>query len=148
MTHAKHVRIYRHVRFVEPNSLHHVGRFAPNARQCRQFGRRAGHFALEIVYQFARHSHQMVGLGVRIAHRLNVLEHLFHLGFGHFFGRGKTCKQGRRNLIDALIGALRAEQRGHQQLKGRAEFKFSGYNWGLRTKVIQYVFVSFVSCHR
>ena len=55
-------------------------------------------------------------LGVIKSAGVNVFFHLFHVGFGKGFQRGKACKECRRDHVDAGIGALSRKPNGKQQL--------------------------------
>ena len=55
-------------------------------------------------------------LGVIKSAGVNIFFHLFHVGFGKGFQRGKACKERRRDHVDAGIGALSRKPNGKQQL--------------------------------
>lgn len=118
MAHTVDVCVYCHCWLSEPDSLQYVGCFAAHARQTGEFFGGGGHLAVEIAHEHAGHLDQMLSLGVGIAHGSDVFENVVDAGFGHGLGRGVATEEGRGDLVDALIGALRAEECGDEQLEG------------------------------
>ena len=47
---------------------------------------------------------------------MDVLLHLRHIRLGQRLQGGEPCKEGRRYLVDPLVGALRRQPHGEEQL--------------------------------
>ena len=115
--HTEHVRVNRHRRLVEHHRKYHVGSLAPHAGYLCQFLKRTGHFAAIAVNQGIGHPHQRARLVVGESDAFYVFKNIFRRGFCHRLGRGISLEQCRSDHVDALVGTLRRQYHGHEQLK-------------------------------
>ena len=136
MAHAENVRIDRHRSASEPHGLHHIRRLATHARQFYQIVHIARHFTAEVAHHHPRHFHEVLRLRVRIAHAANILENLLRLSLGHRFRIGKSGEKRRRHLIDALVGALCAEQSCTKELESTAKLQLRCHHGHLLAEII------------
>jgi hypothetical protein len=91
----------------------------PNTRQLHQVGHLGGHLAVVVLEQSARCSLHALGLLPEEARGVQHLLQLHHVGARERGRVGPLREQHRRDRVDARIGGLGREDRGHQELKGR-----------------------------
>ena len=141
------MRIYRHSRLPEGYGLYHVGRLPAYARQIQQGIHILWHLALMFLHQLAGHLHQVLCLGVGVAHATDIIQYLVGFGLCHLLGIRVTAEQVWCDLIHALVCALCTQHHRHQQLKHTAIRQFGIHLWHLLAEVLQYQSVSLFSPH-
>ena len=97
-----------------------VSRLAPHAGEGGQLIHRPRDLAAVIFHQRRGHAAQALGLVAEEAGRLDVLLHRLPRGGGIVCGGLVLAEQVFRDLVHALVGALRRQDRRHQQLQRRA----------------------------
>ena len=114
-----HVRIHDYAHGdAKRRAQHDVRRFSRHARQRQQFLHRARHFAAKFLDDFFARAHDGFGLIPEKARWPDVLFEFRGICVGKIFRRAIFHEQRFRDLIDALVRALRRKNRGDQQLKG------------------------------
>ena len=145
--HAEHMRVDCHRGMSEPYGLNHIGGLLAHARQLHQLVVALGHLARMVGYQCPCHGHQVARLGVGVAHRPYILQHIVGLGLRHTARVGIMAEKVGRHLVNALVGTLGRQHRGDEQLKCRSKQQL-GRHMGLRhPKGVEYALVAFFSCH-
>src|SRR3954463_3128494 len=94
-----------------------IGRLATNARQLHEILHCLWHLAAVVRHHFSGHPEKRPRLAAKEPGRLDLW---FELRSGRFRKRlwiGIALEEGRRNLIDALVGALRREDGRDQELE-------------------------------
>ena len=86
------MRIYRHSRLPEGYGLYHVGRLPAYARQIQQGIHILWHLALMFLHQLAGHLHQVLCLGVGVAHATDIIQYLVGFGLCHLLGIRVTAE--------------------------------------------------------
>ena len=102
------------------NTLDDVGSLATNARQVEQLTHVRGYLAMMTLHQHTGHLRQMSGFGVRIRNATYIFEDLVGISLCHRMGIGEATEKLGGYLVDALVGTLRTEDNGYQQLKDTA----------------------------
>ena len=115
------VRVHRDARHAERVSQHHVGRLAADAGQGDQVLLLAWHLPAVPVAERLAEPDQAVGLGPEEPGRLDDLLQLGPVGRGVVRSGPVAAEQHRRHLIHQLVGGLRGQDRGDQELKRGGE---------------------------
>ena len=84
---------------------------------------------------------------MRIRHTFDVFIHVVGLNGCHCLCIGEAAKQFGGHLIDALVGALGAEDDGHQQLIDAAKLQLGAYLRHLLLEIGQYGVVTLLFLH-
>lgn len=141
MTHTENVRVDWHRCLAERHSQHHVSRLAPYAWQAQQTVEVVRHFAPVLALYHASQLDEVARLGVRITHTLHVFVHLKLVGFCHRACVGIVGEEFGRHLIDTLVGALRTEHNGNEQLEHAAKLQFGSHFWMDAAEVVEHIFI-------
>ena len=99
------------------DAAHDVGGLAGHAGQPGQFIHLARHFAAEFLADQSACALDALGFVAKETGGTDQFLQLRAVGGGHCFRRRETGEQGRRHLVDPLVGALGRKDRRHQQLK-------------------------------
>ena len=110
---------------------HHVGGLAPDPGQLEQGVALARHLPAVIADQRLAQGHDILGLGVEQADRLDVLAHPIDAQGDHLRGRVGGGEQGGGCLVDPDVGRLGRQHDGDQQGKGIGVFQL-----GLRRRFL------------
>ncbi len=100
-----------------------VGGLASDARQFDQRVHRARHLAAMGLDDLGRHTQERTRLGAEEPGRLNLRLELVGRRPGERAGVRVAAEERRRDLIDALVGALRRQDRRDQELVGVREMQ-------------------------
>jgi len=98
-------------------SEHNIGRFSRDARKRQELLHRARHLAAKSLDEQRARAADILGFRVEEAGGSDDLFELSRAGANHRLGRRHRGEQLRRDLIHALIGALRREDRCDEQLE-------------------------------
>lgn len=120
------MRIYRHVRLVPDDGTNDIGRLPPDTRQAKQGIVVLRHLSAIVIDQTLGHTQKMAGLIARIRDGLDVFVEFIDSRLGHLLRCGKSLQEIGGDEVDPLIGALRREDYGHQQLKGVVVVQLGG----------------------
>ena len=102
---------------VERGTDHDVRRFPADPRQLGQGVKIGGNFAAVILDKGLRHAEQILGLGAKEAGRADDRLKFARLNFGKGLGIGTSREKRGSDHIYALIGALRGEDGGDEELE-------------------------------
>src|SRR5690348_11769932 len=100
---------------------HHVGGLEPHAGQLDEGRALARHLAAVTLDERLGHAEQRAGLGAEEARRADLALELLRPGLRQRVGSWIRLEQTGRDHVDALVGALRRENGGDQQLERRVE---------------------------
>lgn len=117
----QHVAIHRQARHAQRVAQDDVGGLASHARELDEIVHARRHFAPVSFHERAGHAGQRLRLGSEEAGRLNLRLQLRGRGLRQRAGVRVSREEGRRDSIDALVRALRRENRGDEQLVRIAE---------------------------
>ena len=135
------MRVDGHRSLAERHSQHHVSCLSPYARQAQQTVEVVRHLTPVFTLYHASEFYEVASLGVGIAHALHVFVHLKLVGFCHRACVGIMGEEFGRHLIDTLVGTLRAEHNGNEQLEHAAKFQF-GSHFGMdAAEVVEHIFI-------
>jgi len=112
------VRIHGERRYAKGIGQHHIGGFLSHPGESPQSGGVRGHLAPMSRHQGLAEADEVLGLVAEEARGFDETLHLVLAGFREAGGIGKPGEERRGGEVDAGIGALRAQDGGHHQLKG------------------------------
>ncbi len=121
LRHATHMGVDGDPRRVEAVAEHHIRRFASHTRQLHELFHRCGDLAAVVLHERLGHALEGTRLVAVETRRSDGLLDFFERRLGQRAGIGEFTKESRRHLIDPLIGALRAQDCGHEEFVWRGE---------------------------
>ena len=116
MREPRHVGVDRQSRFVVPNRAHDVAGLAADAGQRHEVVELDGDLAAEARLDRLRHADEVLRLRAEEARRLDDRLELGGIGVGQVGRRRVPGEQRGRDHVDALVGALRGQDRRDEQL--------------------------------
>ncbi len=111
------VRIDRHRRFTKGNIQHHVGSFAPNARQSLERRSISGHHTAVLLHQYLAGLHQMFGLASIQTNGLDVAQESFDTQIQDRLGRVSDREEPACCLVDPDVRRLSRQQNRRQKFE-------------------------------
>ena len=135
--HTQHMAVDRETRHAERVAEYHVRGLAADARELDERLHRVRHFAAVLFGDRRRHADQRFRFRAEETGRLDDGFELGGGGAGKRPGGGVAGEQGRRDLVHALVGALRGEDGRREQLERIAVIEL-----GIRVRMLR-----FQPCH-
>jgi hypothetical protein len=129
--HAEHMSIDRQARHAEGMPEHDVRRLAADTRQLRQRIHVGGDVAPMPFDDGRRHTVERLRLRAEESRRLDLRLELVGRRRGERLCVRVALEQRRRDLVHTLVGALRREDRRHQQFVRRGEMQL-----GVRVRML------------
>lgn len=112
-------------RHMPPHVQHHIGGFAPHARQTFKSRTGRGHLTIIVIDQNLAQFDDILGLIAIEADGFDMLYQTLFAQIEHLLRRIGDFEQGIRGLVHALIGRLRRKRDGHHQSIGVDVIKFA-----------------------
>lgn len=124
VAYAKDVGVDCHPCFAPDDAQYDVGCFASDAGQCGQLLRVLRYFSAVFFPQHSCHFYEVFGFVVGVGDGTDVFVDDFRCGQSHCLGIGIVFEEFWGDEVDALVGALCAEDDGYEQLEWIAVVQF------------------------
>lgn len=130
-----------------PHTLQDIGRFPPHPGQRCQFFRCGRNLTTKVGDQFPRHLYQVPRLGIGIADGMDIFKYVLRFRSRHCLCVRIVPEEFRCHLVDSLVSTLCGKKSRTKQLEWRGKVQLRSLMSLILLKIIENIFVSFLSCH-